>query len=82
LATNKPGPRNSSTAKRRWARPKMGHIPMSATFELKNRVEDCMTISLKKLKAVLLANPKVKAEYDALALEFEISVEPIKPSRS
>jgi ribosome-binding protein aMBF1 (putative translation factor) len=34
-----------------------------------------MTIPFGKLKARLLANPKVKAEYDALAPEFEISVE-------
>ena len=33
-----------------------------------------MTI-LGKLKARLLANPKVKAEYDALAPEFEIAAE-------
>ncbi len=31
-----------------------------------------MTIPFEKLKARLLANPKVKAEYDALAPEFEI----------
>jgi hypothetical protein len=30
-----------------------------------------MTIQFEKLKARLLANPKVKAEYDALAPEFE-----------
>jgi hypothetical protein len=30
-----------------------------------------MTIKFEKLKARLLANPKVKAEYDALAPEFE-----------
>jgi hypothetical protein len=29
-----------------------------------------MTIQFEKLKARLLANPKVKAEYDALAPEF------------
>ena len=34
-----------------------------------------MTIPFEKLKARLLANPKVKAEYDALAPEFEISAE-------
>ncbi len=34
-----------------------------------------MTIPFGKLKARLLANPKVKAEYDALAPEFEISAE-------
>jgi ribosome-binding protein aMBF1 (putative translation factor) len=37
-----------------------------------------MTIPFEKLKARLLANPRVKAEYDALALEFEISTELIK----
>ncbi len=39
-----------------------------------------MTIPFEKLKARLLANPKVKAEYDALALEFEITAESY-PSR-
>ena len=39
-----------------------------------------MTISLKKLKARLLADSKVKAEYDALDAEYEISTEP-QPSR-
>lgn len=34
-----------------------------------------MTIPFEKLKARLLANPKVSAEYDALAPEFEISAE-------
>jgi transcriptional regulator with XRE-family HTH domain len=34
-----------------------------------------MTIPFEKLKARLLANPKVKAEYDALAPEFEIAAE-------
>jgi ribosome-binding protein aMBF1 (putative translation factor) len=37
-----------------------------------------MTIPFEKFKARLLANPKVKAEYDALAPEFEISVELVK----
>src|ERR1700688_1933637 len=37
-----------------------------------------MTIPFAKLKARLLANPKVKAEYDALAPEFEISAELVK----
>ncbi len=32
-----------------------------------------MTIQFEKLKARLLAKPKVKAEYDALAPEFEIA---------
>ncbi|KJC57264.1 XRE family transcriptional regulator [Bradyrhizobium sp. LTSPM299] len=36
-----------------------------------------MIIPLKKLKARLLANPKVKAEY-ALAPEFEIATELLK----
>jgi DNA-binding XRE family transcriptional regulator len=39
---------------------------------------DHMTIPFEKLKARLLANPKVKVEYDALALEFEISAELVK----
>jgi hypothetical protein len=34
-----------------------------------------MTIPFEKLKSRLLANPKVKAEYDALAAEFETSAE-------
>ena len=34
-----------------------------------------MTIRLAKFKARLLANPKVKSEYDALASEFEIAAE-------
>jgi DNA-binding XRE family transcriptional regulator len=37
-----------------------------------------MTIPFEKLKARLLANPKVKVEYDALAPEFEISAELVK----
>jgi phage-related protein/DNA-binding XRE family transcriptional regulator len=37
-----------------------------------------MTIPFDKLKARLLANPKVKAEYDALAPEFEIAAELVK----
>jgi hypothetical protein len=41
-----------------------------------------MTISFKTLKARLLANPQVKAEYDALAAEFESSAEVIKTPRS
>lgn len=34
-----------------------------------------MTIAFEELKSRLLANPKVKAEYDALAPEFEIAAE-------
>ena len=34
-----------------------------------------VTIQFEKLKARLLANPKVRAEYDALAPEFEIAAE-------
>ena len=37
-----------------------------------------MTIPFEKLKARLLANPKVKAAYDALAPEFEIAAELLK----
>jgi hypothetical protein len=35
-----------------------------------------MTIPFEMLKARLLADPKVKAEYDALAAEYEICTEP------
>ena len=34
-----------------------------------------MTIPFEKMKERLLANPKVKADYDALAPEFEIAAE-------
>jgi hypothetical protein len=34
-----------------------------------------MTIAFEKLKARLLANPRVKAKYDALAPKFEIAAE-------
>jgi ribosome-binding protein aMBF1 (putative translation factor) len=37
-----------------------------------------MTIPFEVVKAELLANPAVKAEYDALAAEYEISVELLK----
>lgn len=37
-----------------------------------------MTIPFERFKARLLANPKVKAEYDALAPELEISAELVK----
>ncbi|MDX2112193.1 MAG: helix-turn-helix transcriptional regulator [Alphaproteobacteria bacterium] len=37
-----------------------------------------MTISYEKLKKELLTNPKVKAEYDKLAAEFELAEELIK----
>lgn len=40
-----------------------------------------MTIPFEKLKARLLQNPKVRAEYEALAPEFEISAELIKARR-
>lgn len=39
---------------------------------------DRMTIPFEDLKARLMANPEVKAEYDALAPEFEISAELVK----
>jgi hypothetical protein len=39
-----------------------------------------MTIPVEKLKARLLANPKVKTEYDALAPEFEIGSQHPAPS--
>jgi hypothetical protein len=41
-----------------------------------------MTIPFENLKARLLANPRVKAEYDALAPEFEIAAEPARPARA
>lgn len=37
-----------------------------------------MTISFEEIKALLLANPEVRAEYDALAPEFEIATELVK----
>jgi predicted transcriptional regulator len=37
-----------------------------------------MTIPFEKLKARLLINPKVQAEYNARAPEFEISAELVK----
>jgi predicted transcriptional regulator len=37
-----------------------------------------MTILFEELKTRLLANPDVKAEYDALAPEFEISAELVR----
>ena len=40
-----------------------------------------MTIPFEKVKARLLADPEVEAEYKALAPEFEISAELIKARR-
>jgi DNA-binding XRE family transcriptional regulator len=40
-----------------------------------------MSIPFEKLKARLLANPKVKAEYEALAPEFEIAGELLRARR-
>jgi ribosome-binding protein aMBF1 (putative translation factor) len=37
-----------------------------------------MTIPFAEIKARLLADPEVKAEYDALAPEFEISAELVR----
>jgi predicted transcriptional regulator len=37
-----------------------------------------VTVPFEKLKSRLLANPKVKAEYDALGPEFEIAAELLK----
>ncbi|MFI5016123.1 MAG: helix-turn-helix transcriptional regulator [Hyphomicrobiales bacterium] len=37
-----------------------------------------MTVPFDQFKARLLANPEVKAEYDALAPEFEISAELVR----
>jgi hypothetical protein len=41
-----------------------------------------MTIPFEELKARLLANPKVKAEYEALAGEFEVAAGPPKRRRT
>jgi len=40
-----------------------------------------MTIPFEEIKARLLANPKVMAEYEALAPEFDISAELVKARR-
>ncbi len=42
---------------------------------------DCVSIPFEKLKARLLADPRVKVEYDALAPEFEIAAELLKARR-
>src|ERR1700677_1098965 len=47
----------------------IGRAPVTA------RQGGCMNLPFQKLKARLLQNPKVKAEYDALAPEFEIAAE-------
>ena len=41
-----------------------------------------MTIRFEELKARLLSNPKVKAEYNALAGEFEIAAELLRARQS
>jgi DNA-binding XRE family transcriptional regulator len=40
-----------------------------------------VTIAFEKLKARLLANPRVKVEYDALEPEFEIAAELLRARR-
>jgi DNA-binding XRE family transcriptional regulator len=50
-------------------------ITSALLWRSKSSTNDHMTIPFEKLKARLLANPKVKAEYDALAPEFEIAAE-------
>jgi hypothetical protein len=40
-----------------------------------------VTIQFEKLKARLLANPRVKAEYDAFAPEFEIAARTVGRGR-
>lgn len=40
-----------------------------------------MTIPFEEIKARLMQNPKVRAEYEALAPEFEISAELVKARR-
>lgn len=44
---------------------------MSARGRLLSGMGDRMTIPFEQIKAELLAHPEVKAEYDALAPEFE-----------
>src|SRR5579883_1062288 len=46
------------------------------------RRRDQVTVLLEKLRARLLANPKVKAEYDALVPEFEVAAELIRARRA
>jgi hypothetical protein len=41
-----------------------------------------MTIPFEKFKARLLADPKVEAEYNALAPEFEIFPQPSCPAKA
>ena len=41
-----------------------------------------MTIPFEKFKVRLLTDPKVKAEYDALAPEFEIAPQPSCPAKA
>jgi ribosome-binding protein aMBF1 (putative translation factor) len=53
---------------------KKRRVPRSNS-RLTARKGNQMTIQFEKLKARLLANPKVKAEYDALGPEFEIAAE-------
>src|ERR1700719_3462489 len=90
MGTTADGPRwNSPRALRHRNRPK-GHSCPGIREEntedaaRRNRTRagtrkgDHMTIPFEKIKARLLANPKVKAEYDALAPEFEISTELVK----
>jgi DNA-binding XRE family transcriptional regulator len=50
-------------------------VALGDRTRVKARKGDQMTIQFEKLKARLLANPKVKAEYDALAPELEIAAE-------
>jgi ribosome-binding protein aMBF1 (putative translation factor) len=58
---------------------------MAWRVEILNEVaasqEGHMTITFNKLKARLMANPKVKAEYEALVPEFEIATELMKARR-
>jgi hypothetical protein len=56
--------------------------PLTATTICSEAKEDRMTISLDEFKARLLANPQVKAEYDAFAPEFETKARAVRPRAS
>jgi hypothetical protein len=61
-------------AMRRNARARSGHRVLRSNLRCveQRRSDD---IAFEKLQARLLTNPKVKAEYDAIAPEFEIAAE-------
>jgi len=52
-----------------------GLRPNGCSYWPQNEIEGRMTIPLERLKARLLADPDVKAEYDALALPSKTSAQ-------